>query len=122
MLTLTNTQAGPRGFNAVAGPVLVEPGATAEAKVFEREREHIEATGWFDVSGDYEPDPGAAATSGGEKSAGEAKPVDDVLAMAEDPQVKFMTFKAEAGKLLGDATPATKAEIVAALTALQAEG
>lgn len=39
-----------------------------------------------------------------------------VLAMADS--VPFPTFKAEARKLLGDATPSTKIEIVAALEAL----
>ncbi len=39
----------------------------------------------------------------------------DVVKMASDPGVEFMTFKAAARKLLGEATPSTKAEIVAAL-------
>lgn len=39
----------------------------------------------------------------------------DVLKMASDPAVEFMTFKAAARKVLGDATPSTKAEIIAAL-------
>ncbi|WP_313609241.1 hypothetical protein [Rhizobium sp.] len=46
---------------------------------------------------------------GNEKSAA------DVLKMANDPSVEFMTFKAAARKLLGEATPSTKAEIIAAL-------
>lgn len=39
----------------------------------------------------------------------------DVLAMANDSSIEFMTFKAAARKLLGNDTPSTKAEIVAAL-------
>jgi len=42
----------------------------------------------------------------------------EVLALADT--VHFNTFRAEAAKLLGDGTPATKAEIVAALQALLA--
>lgn len=55
-----------------------------------------------------------AAQSGGDKTPAE------VLAMATDTEVHFKTFQAEARKILGDATPATKDEIIAALTALQA--
>jgi len=39
----------------------------------------------------------------------------EVLAMGNDPTVPFMTFKAAAVRVLGDETPSTKAEIVAAL-------
>lgn len=39
----------------------------------------------------------------------------EVLAMANDPNVQFMSFKSAASKLLGDKTPAKKDEIVAAL-------
>ncbi|NLS03614.1 hypothetical protein HGP14_09610 [Rhizobium sp. P32RR-XVIII] len=42
----------------------------------------------------------------------------EVLAMATDTDVHFKTFQAEARKLLGENTPATKDEIVAALEAL----
>lgn len=39
----------------------------------------------------------------------------DVLAMANDPSVPFMSFKSAAAKLLGDKIPSKKDEIVAAL-------
>lgn len=55
-MKITNTQPGPRGINTVSGPVLVEPGETVDVKVFSREREHIEAAGWFTVEGDYTDD------------------------------------------------------------------
>ena len=42
----------------------------------------------------------------------------ELLALAD--AVHFQTFRAEAAKLLGEGTPATKAEIVAALQALLA--
>lgn len=47
--------------------------------------------------------------------AGDAKSAADVLAMANDTSVPFMTFKSAATKLLGEKTPASKADIVAAL-------
>lgn len=60
-MKITNTQTGPRGINTVAGPMLVEPGDTIEAKVYAREREHIQAAGWFTIDGDYEANPGEPA-------------------------------------------------------------
>ncbi len=46
---------------------------------------------------------------------GEPKTAAEVLEMAKDPNVQFMSFKAAATKLLGDKTPAKKDEIIAAL-------
>ena len=48
----------------------------------------------------------------------QAKTIDEVLALADDG-THFKTFEAEAKKILGDATPATKDEIVAALKGKQ---
>ncbi|MHC2298157.1 hypothetical protein [Rhizobium mongolense] len=45
----------------------------------------------------------------------EAKTPAEVLAMASNPDVAFMTFKSAATKLLGEKTPSTKADIVTAL-------
>jgi hypothetical protein len=47
--------------------------------------------------------------------AGDGKSATEVLAMANDTGVPFMTFKSAATKLLGEKTPASKADIVAAL-------
>lgn len=52
-MKVTNTQAGPRGVNTIKGPVLVEPGDTADVEILEREKDHLEATGWFLVEGTY---------------------------------------------------------------------
>ena len=43
------------------------------------------------------------------------KSVEDLLVMANDKSVEFLAFRAAARKLLGEDTPSTKAEIVAAL-------
>lgn len=51
----------------------------------------------------------------GKQADAPEKSAADVLKMANDPSVEFMTFKAAARKVLGDATPPTKAEIIAAL-------
>ncbi|EJL54874.1 hypothetical protein PMI09_02190 [Rhizobium sp. CF122] len=61
----------------------------------------------------------SGSTKGKEPATGaggdEPKTAAEVLAMAGDGSVQFMTFKAAAKELLGDKTPASKAEIVAAL-------
>ncbi len=119
MLSIKNTQPGPRGFNSVAGPILLEPGQSVDAKVYAREREPIEATGWFELEGDYEPSPGesAHALEGSQGASSDAaQAAADLLARVDD--LHFKTFEAEAKKLLGDGTPSTKDEIIAALTAL----
>lgn len=144
-MKFTNTQPGPRGLNAISGPVLVDPGQTVEAEVYTREQPHIEAAGWFTVEGDYTANPGSSAAPVLQAAASDAgKELDDlkkqlaardaelaklkaakpdepaktpaeVLAMASNPDVPFMTFKAAATKLFGEKTPAKKDEIVAAL-------
>ena len=60
-MKITNTQPGPRGVNTINGPELIEAGQTAEVEVYAREKAHIEASGWFDIKGDYTADPGVAA-------------------------------------------------------------
>jgi hypothetical protein len=57
VMKITNIAPGPRGFNSVNGPILLDPGAEAEADIFEREQQHLEATQWFKVKGDYTPNP-----------------------------------------------------------------
>jgi hypothetical protein len=145
-MKFTNTQPGPRGVNTINGPVLVDPKETVEVEVFARERQHIEATKWFEVEGSYTDDPDAstapsqtaAASDASDEIKGlrkeladreaeiaklkaatkpdeEPKTAAEVLAMASNPDVPFMTFKAAATKLLGDKTPSKKDEIIAAL-------
>ncbi|RVL60370.1 MULTISPECIES: hypothetical protein [Sinorhizobium] len=142
-MKITNTQPGPRGLNTVNGPVLVEPGQTVEVEIFAREKAHIKASKWFEVEGDYTDDPGVTAAPALKDAAqnvdveldrlrsqlaerdaelaklkaqdDQPKTAAEVLAMANDPNVQFMSFKSAASKLLGDKTPAKKDEIVAAL-------
>nr|WP_234804694.1 hypothetical protein [Sinorhizobium americanum] len=148
MMKVTNTQAGPRGINTVNGPVLIEPGETVEVEVFDREKAHMEASKWFDVDGDYTENPSVTAAPAlkeaaenteselerlraqlaerdaelaklkAEQQEEQPKTAAEVLDMAKDPNVQFMSFKAAASKLLGDKTPAKKDEILAALEEL----
>ncbi|MDX0930582.1 hypothetical protein GOE05_24240 [Sinorhizobium medicae] len=144
-MKITNTQPGPRGINTVNGPVLVEPGQTVEVEIFAREKAHIKASKWFEVEGDYTDDPGVTAAPASRDAAQnvdaeldrlraqlaerdaelaklkeaqqeeQPKTAAEVLAMANDPNVQFMSFKSAASKLLGEKTPGKKDEIVAAL-------
>lgn len=143
-MKVTNTQKGPRGVNTVNGPVLIEPGEAVEVDIFAREQAHIEASQWFEIDGDYTDDPivgawevltATADNTGSELERLQAlladrdaelaklkaqqeeppKTAAEVLEMAKDPAVQFMSFKAAAAKLLGDKTPAKKDEIIAAL-------
>lgn len=82
-MKITNTQPGPRGINAISGSVLVEPGQTVEIEVYARERQHIEASGWFEVEGKYTADPGAAAQTGGAENSGEVTALKDRVAELE---------------------------------------
>jgi uncharacterized coiled-coil protein SlyX len=77
-MKITNTQPGARGINTVNGTVLIEPKETIEAKIYAREKEHLEASGWFTIEGDYEPNPSngqgaSAAAPAGDDSASKAK-------------------------------------------------
>lgn len=60
-MKITNTQPGARGVNTTTGTVLIDPKQTLDVEVYAREKSHIEASGWFEVEGEYTPDPGAAA-------------------------------------------------------------
>ncbi len=72
-MKITNTQPGPRGVNAVGGAILIDPKQTVDVKVYAREKEGLEASGWFTIEGDYEPDPDATklpmAGAGDDQSA-----------------------------------------------------
>lgn len=106
-MKITNTQAGPRGLNAKDGPVLVEPGQTVDVDMEVAELAVAKKTGWFEFS--------AAAKAHKAHDADDAKSAAEVLALADG---NFMAFKSAASKLLGDATPSKKDEIIAALEEL----
>lgn len=115
-MKITNISPGPRGIHTLAGSVILNPGQTIEADLSEVEHEGSKETGWFSFDGKADPlDHDGDGKKGG--SLPNRTP-QEVLAMAEDSSVQFMTFKAAAAKLLGDKTPAKKDEIVIALMEL----
>lgn len=90
----------------------------------------IQVKPWSDDQGEYviinevdfDPDFHELLDGKAKKSAALNDTVDktalEVLAMATDPSVQFLSFKSAAAKLLGDKTPSKKDEIVAALEEL----
>lgn len=111
-ITLQNTR--PGGFGIPGGPVIAG-GATLEVEAadWKTVKDHPVVKAWVDaghltIESDGDDDDGGDAS----------KSVTDVLAMATDPNVQFMSFKAAASKLLGEKTPAKKDEIIAALEEL----
>ncbi|RWE96461.1 MAG: hypothetical protein EOS43_22430 [Mesorhizobium sp.] len=107
-MKVTNNQAGPRGLNTKAGPVLVDPGQTVDVEMEAAELKVAEATGWFSFNGKDS----AKSDAFQGKEGGGAKSPAEVIALADG---NFMAFKSEAKKLLGDATPDKKDDILAAL-------
>lgn len=110
-MKITNTQPGPRGINTVNGPMLVEPGQTVEADVFVREQKHIEASGWFDIKGDYiQGDDGAASVDTGDADGLKAK-ITDLEAQIAAKDAEIASRKAGdgsgEGNGAGDGKPAS---------------
>lgn len=144
-MKITNTQPGVRGVNTVTGTVLIDPKQTVEVEVYERERAHIDAAGWFEVEGDYTANPpeAAVAAPAGADHAAALKAKDDeiarlkaqiagqggddlpktakeALALFSTEGVHVNTAKAKAAKFLSDKVPddASKDVIVAKLEEL----
>lgn len=47
-MRITNTQVGPRGLNAISGPVMLDPGQTIDVEMSEAEAKIAKDTGWFE--------------------------------------------------------------------------
>ena len=121
MTVIKSNHTGPLGLPR--GPV-VEPGRSVKVDMpgYDRFlRMHSVGRAWLDagvieiVKGEdlaTKPDP--AAPSG----ADQPKTAAEVLAMAGDKSIAFMTFKVAAAKLLGPDLPSKKADIVATLEEL----
>ncbi|WP_457587401.1 hypothetical protein [Ensifer canadensis] len=111
-MTIQNTR--PGGFGIPSGPVIAG-GASLEVEAadWKTVKDHPVVKAWVDAGHlKLDGDEDVADDGGGSKSATE------VLAMANDPNVQFMSFKSAASKLLGEKTPAKKDEIIAALEEL----
>jgi hypothetical protein len=117
---ITNNSQALQGVNTTGGVVYIQPGKTVSVDLAAGEHEHVSGLSFLNVSGDA---PKAEKPVKAPKA--EKAPVDDtpktpaeVLAMAADKDVQFLSFKAAAVKLLGEKTPAKKDEIILALEEL----
>ncbi|MBX4889778.1 hypothetical protein [Rhizobium bangladeshense] len=107
-MKVKNITNGPKGVNSVDGPVEIGPGQEVEVEMSDAEVASSKRMKWFEFSGST----ASASADDQPKTAAE------VLEMAKDPNVQFMSFKSAATKLLGDKTPSKKDEIIAALEEL----
>ncbi len=103
-MKITNTQPGPRGINTIKGPVLVDPKETVEAEIYEREKQHIEAAGWFKVSGEYTANPPDKDQPGKVASP-------DNSAELDEPQKQLAAKDAELERLKADKQPTERDEL-----------
>lgn len=97
---------------------VIEVGATALVTDWHLQSSHIVVKAWLDAGAISAEEVEEAETDdlgNFEYMNDQTKTPAEVLAMADG---SFMAFKSAATKLLGDATPAKKAEIIAALEEL----
>ncbi len=109
-MKVTNVSKALQGVNAKSGRVFIRPGEAKDVEFDEvglKQAKRLKSLLSIE-RGKTEPDlePGAVKSPA------------DVLAMAGDSNVPFMSFKAAASKLLGDAAPSKKDDIVTALMEL----
>jgi hypothetical protein len=98
MMKFTNTQAGPRGLNAISGPVLVDPAQTVEVEVYAREQLHIEAAGWFDIKGSYTDNPETSSDPALKAVAADTSAeLEDLKKQLADRDAELAKLKADAG-------------------------
>jgi hypothetical protein len=104
-MRITNTQVGPRGLNAISGPVMIDPGQSVEVEMSEAEAAIAEATGWFEFGkAEVATDPagltakhvggGAWFIMDGDERIGESMKKDDAEAfnaMSDEDKAAFVT-------------------------------
>lgn len=109
MYSITNTTRGPRFVYTMGEPRLVEAGQTVEFDLTDSEARNVQqqvdagVLAWEGEAPNLKAEPAADMTAA------------ELLAQADGMHVK--TLQSAASKILGDATPSTKAEIIAALEA-----
>ncbi|PWJ80637.1 hypothetical protein C7441_112179 [Pseudaminobacter salicylatoxidans] len=109
-MKVTNISKALQGVNGKSGRVFIRPGDTKEVEFDDVGLNQAKRlTKLLSIE---KGDAGAAPEGGGVKTAAE------VLAMADNSDIPFMSFKSAASKLLGERTPAKKDEIVTALMEL----
>lgn len=109
-MKVTNNSKALQGVRSKGRAIYIQPGETRDVDLEGVDLEKAKRLRFLKIEGVSK----AASNQDGDgpKSALE------VLEMAKDQNVQFMSFKSAAKKLLGEKTPSTKDEIVAALEEL----
>jgi hypothetical protein len=108
-MKVVNNSKALQGVNTVKGVVYLRPGEMKDVEFTEEGLKQAKRQSFLSVRGEKE------ARNAASKGTVETKTAEQVLAMADDEDVPFMSFKAAATKLLGNETPSEKDEIVLAL-------
>ena len=106
--TVTNVSNGPRGLNAKGGVVMLEKGESREIEISDAEYDSSADTGWFEFG-----EKAAKKAKKEQEEEGDEEALADLLERAPDMHVA--TLKSEAKEFLGNKTPSSKDDIIAAL-------
>lgn len=106
---ITNTSKALQGVHTVDGLRFIEPGKSETLDVADDYVARVNKLPFLDAEW-HGKAPAKTVTL-----TDEVKSAADVLAMFGDKSIPFMSARAEAAKLLGDAMPAKKPDIIAAL-------
>ncbi|MDW9852717.1 hypothetical protein GOB46_08975 [Sinorhizobium meliloti] len=106
-MKVTNNSKALQGVRSKGRAVYIPPGETRDVDLEGVDLEKAKRLRFLKIEGVSK----AASNQDGDGP----KTALEVLEMAKDQNVQFMSFKSAAKKLLGDKTPGTKDEIVAAL-------
>jgi hypothetical protein len=109
-MKITNNSKALQGVRSKGRAVYIQPGETRDVDLEGVDLEKAKRLRFLKIEGVSK----AAASQDGDSP----KTALEVLEIAKDQNVQFMSFKSAAKKLLGDKTPGTKDEIVAALEEL----
>jgi hypothetical protein len=109
-MKVTNNSKALQGVRSKGRAVYIQPGETRDVDLEGVDLDQAKRLPFLKIEG-------ASKTAVNQDSDG-PKTALEVLEMAKDPNVQFMSFKSAATKLLGDKTPSKKDEIVAALEEL----
>jgi len=109
-MKVTNNSPALQGVRSKGRAVYIQPGQTRDVDLEGVDLDKAKRLSFLTIEG--------ASKAGASQDGDGAKTPLEVLEMAKDPNVQFMSFKAAAAKLLGDKTPSKKDEIIAALEEL----
>ncbi|MGN7749734.1 hypothetical protein [Sinorhizobium sp. 22678] len=109
-MKVTNNSKALQGVRSKGRAVYIPPGETRDVDLEGVDLEKAKRLPFLKIEG--------ASKAAANQDSDVPKTALEVLEMAKDQNVQFMSFKSAAKKLLGEKTPSTKDEIVAALEEL----